>query len=161
MLSNISFGEFLLIEVVALVLFGPKKLPEIGRALGKAIQEIKNGAREIMEDKPAPIEKPVAQEAQATPIEKSVTREAQTAPTDKPIVQEAQTAPIDKPVAQKAQAMPIEKSVTQKAQTAPIDKSVGMEEKLVEAVESVEKPIETQQKRVSRLVTDNPRRLPD
>jgi sec-independent protein translocase protein TatA len=122
MLSNISFGEFLLIAVVALVLFGPKKLPEIGRALGKAIQEIKNGAREIMEDKPAPIEKPFAQEAQ--------------------------TAPIDK-------------SIAQEAQTAPIDKSIGVDEKLVEAMESVEKPVETPQKRVSRLVTDNPRRLPD
>jgi sec-independent protein translocase protein TatA len=148
MLSNISFGEFLLIAVVALVLFGPQKLPEIGRALGKAIQEIKNGAREIMEDKPAPIEKPVTQVTQTAPIEKSV-------------AQETQAAPIEKSVAPEAQTAPIEKSGTQEAQTTPIDKSVDVEEKLVEVMESVEKPVETPQKRMSRLVTDNPRRLPD
>jgi sec-independent protein translocase protein TatA len=131
MLSNISFGEFLLIAVVALVLFGPKKLPEIGRALGKAIQEFKNAAREIMEDKPAPIDKPIIEEAKIAPIDKSVAEEAEIAPNDKSIV------------------------AGEKLDEA------GTTEENVGAVGFVEKPVETPQKRVSRLVTDNPRRLPD
>jgi sec-independent protein translocase protein TatA len=36
-----------LIIVVALLLFGPKKLPEMGRSVGKALNEFRNGTREI------------------------------------------------------------------------------------------------------------------
>lgn len=49
-MSNIGFTEFLLIVVVALLLFGPQKLPEIGRALGKTMQEFKKGMQDITED---------------------------------------------------------------------------------------------------------------
>jgi len=54
--QNIGFSEMLLIAVVALVLFGPKRLPEIGRKLGKALHQLKQGARELMQDdaRPAP-----------------------------------------------------------------------------------------------------------
>ena len=34
--------ELILILVVALVIFGPKKLPEVGKSIGQAIQEFKN-----------------------------------------------------------------------------------------------------------------------
>jgi sec-independent protein translocase protein TatA len=50
MFSNIGITEFVLIFIVGLLLFGPKKLPEIGRAVGKAVQEFKNGARGLLED---------------------------------------------------------------------------------------------------------------
>jgi sec-independent protein translocase protein TatA len=35
------------IFIVALLLFGPKRLPEIGRTIGKALNEFRNGTREI------------------------------------------------------------------------------------------------------------------
>lgn len=41
---------FVLIILVALLLFGPSKLPELGRAFGRTLREFKNGAKEIMED---------------------------------------------------------------------------------------------------------------
>ena len=44
---NLGMGEIALLIVLALVLFGPKRLPEMGRAAGKAIREFKsalNGA---------------------------------------------------------------------------------------------------------------------
>lgn len=50
MLSNIGPATLILIIVVALLLFGPSKLPELGRAFGKTLREFKNGAKEVMED---------------------------------------------------------------------------------------------------------------
>lgn len=40
-LPNIGFSELVLILVLALLIFGPGKLPEVGRALGKSIKEFK------------------------------------------------------------------------------------------------------------------------
>lgn len=49
-LGSIGTTGFLLIIVVALLLFGPSKLPELGRAFGRTLREFKNGAKEIMGD---------------------------------------------------------------------------------------------------------------
>ena len=38
---RLGFGEILLILVIALVVFGPKKLPQLGDALGKGIRNFK------------------------------------------------------------------------------------------------------------------------
>lgn len=38
---NLGMSELILILVIALVVFGPGKLPEIGRAIGKGIGEFK------------------------------------------------------------------------------------------------------------------------
>ncbi len=50
MLGNIGLPSLLFIVLIALLLFGPKKLPELGRALGKTLREFKNGAKEMMDD---------------------------------------------------------------------------------------------------------------
>ncbi|MCK8817830.1 twin-arginine translocase TatA/TatE family subunit [Natroniella sulfidigena] len=39
--------ELILILVIALVIFGPSKLPEIGEAVGKGIKEFKTAAQEV------------------------------------------------------------------------------------------------------------------
>ncbi len=39
--------ELIILLVVALVIFGPKRLPEIGGALGKGIKEFKKGTAEL------------------------------------------------------------------------------------------------------------------
>jgi len=49
MLGNFSFAELLVILVIALIVFGPGKLPEVGKALGKSIGEFK-GALKKAED---------------------------------------------------------------------------------------------------------------
>lgn len=46
--TNIGVTGFILIIVIALILFGPNKLPELGRAFGTTIREFKRGAKEIM-----------------------------------------------------------------------------------------------------------------
>jgi sec-independent protein translocase protein TatA len=46
-----SFGiqpiHIVVILVVALLIFGPKRLPEMGRSIGKALNEFRNGTREV------------------------------------------------------------------------------------------------------------------
>jgi len=46
-MGNLGFGEMLLIGVALLIFFGPSKLPELGKALGKGIQEFKKASREL------------------------------------------------------------------------------------------------------------------
>jgi sec-independent protein translocase protein TatA len=47
---KIGAGELFLIIFVALLLFGPAKLPELGKALGKTLREFKHAANGITEE---------------------------------------------------------------------------------------------------------------
>ena len=49
-MPNIGVTGFILLVLIVLLLFGPSKLPELGRAFGRTLREFKNGAREIMDD---------------------------------------------------------------------------------------------------------------
>lgn len=50
MLSNIGVPGLLILLVLVLIIFGPKKLPEIGRAFGQTLQEFKKSTRELTND---------------------------------------------------------------------------------------------------------------
>jgi sec-independent protein translocase protein TatA len=50
MLTNIGFPGLILILVIALVIFGPKKLPEIGKAAGQTLREFKKSAHDLTSD---------------------------------------------------------------------------------------------------------------
>ncbi|MFA5140446.1 MAG: twin-arginine translocase TatA/TatE family subunit [Elusimicrobiota bacterium] len=50
MLPNLGIGEILLILVAALLLFGAKRLPELGRSVGRTVNAFKNGLRENADD---------------------------------------------------------------------------------------------------------------
>jgi TatA/E family protein of Tat protein translocase len=47
MFGSIGMPELVLIFVVALLVFGPKKLPEIGKSLGKGLAEFKRASDEL------------------------------------------------------------------------------------------------------------------
>ena len=47
---GLGLPKILLILVIALLIFGAAKLPEIGRAMGKALSEFKKGTQEITSD---------------------------------------------------------------------------------------------------------------
>lgn len=47
-----NFGpiEVILVVIVAALVFGPKRLPELGRGLGQSIREFRSGTRELRRD---------------------------------------------------------------------------------------------------------------
>lgn len=47
MIGRIGAQELLLILALALIIFGPRKLPELGRSLGQGIREFRKAASEI------------------------------------------------------------------------------------------------------------------
>lgn len=47
---NLGMPELIVILIIALVVFGPAKLPELGKALGKSIREFRSATTEIKED---------------------------------------------------------------------------------------------------------------
>jgi sec-independent protein translocase protein TatA len=49
-MSGIGPTGFILLALVALLLFGPNKLPELGRAFGRTLREFKKGANDLMDD---------------------------------------------------------------------------------------------------------------
>jgi len=49
-LFNLGAPELILIMVIALVIFGPSKLPEVGKAIGRGINEFKKASRDIQKE---------------------------------------------------------------------------------------------------------------
>src|SRR5262245_60822031 len=61
-MGQLGFSEMLVIFVVALLVFGPKKLPELGKSLGKGIREFRKATNELKstwEDQVKDIEAPL------------------------------------------------------------------------------------------------------
>jgi sec-independent protein translocase protein TatA len=47
MFGSIGMPELIIILVIALIIFGPRKLPELGKSLGKSINEFKKASTEL------------------------------------------------------------------------------------------------------------------
>jgi TatA/E family protein of Tat protein translocase len=47
MFGSIGMPELIIIFVIALIIFGPRKLPELGRSLGKSLSEFKRASNEL------------------------------------------------------------------------------------------------------------------
>ncbi len=50
MFGKIGAGELILILCIALVIFGPSKLPQIGKSMGQAIKEFRKGATQAQKE---------------------------------------------------------------------------------------------------------------
>lgn len=46
-MGNLGFSELIVIFFVALIIFGPRKLPELGKSLGKGLAEFKRASNEL------------------------------------------------------------------------------------------------------------------
>jgi len=56
-MPNLGIGSLLLIVFVALLIFGPKKLPELGKAAGNTLREFKNATKGLADDDDDPKKK--------------------------------------------------------------------------------------------------------
>lgn len=56
-MAQIGFPSLILILVVALIIFGPSKLPEIGKAVGNTFREFKNSMDDLTSDSKTESEK--------------------------------------------------------------------------------------------------------
>lgn len=45
-----GIGSWIMIAIVALLIFGPKKLPELGKAAGNTLREFKNATKGLADD---------------------------------------------------------------------------------------------------------------
>jgi sec-independent protein translocase protein TatA len=46
-MPSIGFGEILIILAIALIVFGPRRLPEMGRTIGRSLREFRRAAAEM------------------------------------------------------------------------------------------------------------------
>lgn len=49
-MGRFGITELILVLTIALLVFGPSKLPQVGKSIGLAISEFKNGAKKIADD---------------------------------------------------------------------------------------------------------------
>ncbi|MBM3750089.1 MAG: twin-arginine translocase subunit TatB [Acidimicrobiia bacterium] len=82
MFPSLGMGELLIIGVVALIVFGPRKLPELGRSLGKTLQEFRRASNELKHtlDEEISLEERNAERAKQAAVVPAVTEPAPTDP---------------------------------------------------------------------------------
>ena len=62
-MPSIGPMELIVVLVIALIVLGPKKLPEVGRSIGKGMREFKDSISGESDDREQPLEKPVLRAA--------------------------------------------------------------------------------------------------
>jgi TatA/E family protein of Tat protein translocase len=96
---DIGFPELVVILGIALLVFGPKKLPDLAKGLGKAIREFKNATEEVKESLRKETEdlqqeeKPVAQDSPAIALPEKRDEPVEAAPEQTKIPEEAKQVP--------------------------------------------------------------------
>ncbi len=87
MFGSLGMPELIVIFVIALIIFGPRKLPELGRSLGKSIAEFKRASNELK----STLEEEIRLEEQRAKQEEA-TKAVQ---ASNAAVSEAQAQPVD------------------------------------------------------------------
>ena len=87
MLGSIGMPELIIILVIALIIFGPRKLPELGRSLGKSLSEFKRASNELK----STLEEEIRLDEQRANLEASKAASAAAAAAPPPV----QTPPAD------------------------------------------------------------------
>ena len=100
MFGSIGMPELIIIFVIALIIFGPRKLPELGKSLGKSLAEFKRASNELK-----------------STLEEEIRLEEQQKPTPRPAVAAPTVAavPTDAVEAAPAVAEPVRQDHTHTA----------------------------------------------
>ena len=80
MFGSIGMPELIIIFVIALIIFGPRKLPELGRSLGKSLSEFKRASNELK----STLEEEIRLDEQRANLEASRAASAAAAPPPAP-----------------------------------------------------------------------------
>ena len=78
--------HILIIVLVALLVFGPRKLPEMGRSMGKMISEFRNGTRDITDSFREEANRPAAAQGSTSMLETSTAPRAASLPIQTPVL---------------------------------------------------------------------------
>jgi sec-independent protein translocase protein TatB len=106
MMNDMSFSETIFLFFLALIIFGPKKLPEIARQVGKMLNEFKRASNEFK----AQIEQEISHlevENRQTILPPSPTPEGTTSRTLNAEPPATLAAPADEPIDNAAEAIPV------------------------------------------------------
>jgi TatA/E family protein of Tat protein translocase len=85
MFGSLGMPELIVIFVIALIIFGPRKLPELGKSLGKSIAEFKRASNELK----STLEEEIRMEEQRTVTPTPVSSAPPEAHAADPVVQHA------------------------------------------------------------------------
>ena len=95
MFGSIGMPELIIIFVIALIIFGPRKLPELGRSLGKSLAEFKRASNELK----STLEEEIRLEEQRSVLdEKKAAAAAQAAAAQSTTAPPANPTPLEEPV---------------------------------------------------------------
>jgi sec-independent protein translocase protein TatA len=84
-MGSIGVPELIVIFIVALLVFGPRKLPEIGKSLGKALKEFQRARNELIstvEEEVRKIETETSIASSSTTAKDTTESKSETYPTD-------------------------------------------------------------------------------
>ena len=101
-MGALSPWHIAIVVIVGLLIFGPKKLPELGRGVGSGLRDFRKGLAGEADETPAPVV-----EAASTPVVQTTTAAAADAP-----VAEAVAVPV-------AEAAPVVEQAAPAAETTP------------------------------------------
>ena len=104
---GIGAPEFILILVIGLIVFGPGKLPELARSLGKGMREFKKATNALSQAINVPMETPVQPQPQApapAPQPQAAAPQPQAAAPQSQMAAAAYTAPTQDSVRQQVEA---------------------------------------------------------
>jgi sec-independent protein translocase protein TatA len=83
MFGSIGMPELIIILVIALIIFGPRKLPELGKSLGRSLNEFKRASADLQNtlEQEIKLEEQKEQQAKARPDNTGTTTAADTTDT--------------------------------------------------------------------------------
>jgi TatA/E family protein of Tat protein translocase len=101
-MPNIGLPEIIVILVIALIVVGPGRLPDVGAALGKSIREFRKASSDISDAAriDAPVQQPTAPVQTAAPAQTAApVQTAAPAPTPEPSVPTPTSTTVPAPIA--------------------------------------------------------------